>query len=227
MKGWTIRLHLYMKQWLRSLTMLLIFLSLPVSFIVFYQSGSFTVPELASFLYEKLVPVWFIFIVQWCLAIDIDSKFIHHLFTYPFARKFYLFERLLFAIIIFGSLLGVITGGFSIVYGSFMWKGLFFSLPIYISMVGFEFLGTVIARHTLGGMIAGLFFWSFYLLGGRFLKGGNAILLIYQDVERFLTGEYPFWSEINYWIIFNRIGYFAVGFSLTLLAVFIMKKRSP
>ncbi|WP_062108441.1 hypothetical protein [Bacillus niameyensis] len=206
-----VRLQLFLKLWLRSIYSLLIVLSIPVMAIVIYNSGTYTIADLTSIIYEKAAPIWFIFILQWFLAIEFDSKFYHQLITYPIVKWKFLIERLLFATLIFLGLLSVVTVILSYSYGNYFWKSFVFAIPLYMAMSGFVFFGTLIGKHSLGGLLMGIFFWMFYLFGGALLKDFNVILLVYGSVERFVSGESGFWASENRWILYNRSSYIGIG----------------
>ena len=133
MSGFLIRLRLFLKLWFTSFYSILIMLLIPVAAYIIYHSGSYTIEDLSSIIYEEAAPIWFVLILQWCLSIDFDSKFYQQVMTYPIARWKFLMERLLFSLLIFIGLLSIVTLILSPFMGIFMWKGLLFTIPVYIA----------------------------------------------------------------------------------------------
>jgi len=112
-------------------------LLIPVTAYVIYSSGSYTLEELASIIYEEAAPIWFVLILQWCLSIDFDSNYHMQIMTYPVARWKYLLERLLFSTVIFIGLLSIVALILAPFHGSFVWQGLAFTIPVYTAFAGF------------------------------------------------------------------------------------------
>ncbi len=210
-RGFLIRLRLFLKLWFTSIYSFMTLLLIPIIGVINYNSGTYTVDALSSLIYEKTAPIWFVFILQWCFSIDVDSKFFNQLITFPVTKWSFLLERAAFSVIIFFGLTSTITIPLAIIFGKFLWQGFFFTIPVYIALGGLVILGTVIGNHTLGGLVAGIFFWMMILFGGALLRDYNAILLIYQSVQRFASGESGFFAVENHWIIFNRLSYIGLG----------------
>lgn len=226
MSGFLIRLRLFIKLYFTSIYTMIMILSIPVVAIVIYNSGTYETEKLASITYEKLAPIWLVFISQWCLSIEFDSKFIRQLVTYPIAKWKFLLERFIYSSLIYYGLLIVVTMCLTLFIGSFFWKSLVFSIPVYIGMSGFVLAGTIIANHSLGGLLASIFFWMVTLFGGIFLKDLHAILLVYQDVQRFVTGESGFLSPNNHWILYNRFLYLGIGVLFMIVAMLKFNRKS-
>ena len=124
MNGFLIRLRLILKLWFTSVYSICVMLLIPIVAFVIYSQGSYTVEDLLSIVYEEAAPIWFMFILQWCLSIDFDSKFYMQVITYPIARWKFLLERLLFSMVIFIGLLSVVTLSLTPFAGIFVWQGL-------------------------------------------------------------------------------------------------------
>ena len=228
MNGLMVRLRLYLKLWFTSLYTILVMLLIPITALVIYSQSSYTVETLASLVYEEVAPIWFILILQWCLSIDIDSKFHMQMMTYPIARWKFLMERLLFSVVIFMGLLSVITLAFTPFMGNFAWKGLAFVIPIYITFAGIILAGTVFANHSVGGLLGGILFWMFYDLGAILLGNDlQVIMLRYGSVYTFVNGTTGFWNEMNHWILYNRLFYMGVGVLLIGLAIWKFNRKTP
>ena len=103
MSGWLIRLRLFLKLWFTSFYSILVMLLIPIAAYVIHSSGSYTLEELASIIFEQAAPIWFVLILQWCFSIDFDSKFYGQLITYPISRWKIIFERLLFSHLFLGD----------------------------------------------------------------------------------------------------------------------------
>lgn len=205
---------------------MMVMLLIPVAAYVIYSSGSYTIEELSSIVYEEAAPIWFVLILQWCLSIDFDSRFYMQIMTYPIARWKFLMERLLVSVVIFTGLLSVVTLILTPFNGSFVWQSLAFTIPVYIAVTGFVIAGTVIGNHSVGGLLAGLLFWMTFEFGGMLLGDLNVILLKYGSVYTFVNSETAFFAVANHWIIYNRLFYMGIGVLLTGLAIFQFNRKT-
>lgn len=227
MRGLGVRLGLFLKLWFTSLYTILIMLLIPITALVIYSQSSYTVEILASLVYEEVAPIWFILILQWCLSVDIDSKFHMQMMTYPIARWKFLMERLLFAAVIFMGLLSIVALALTPFMGSFAWQGLLFTVPVYSTFAGIAIAGTIVANHSVGGLVGGILFWMFYDLGA-ILLGNNlqVIMLGYGSVYTFVNGTTGFLNEMNHWILYNRLFYIGVGVLLIGLAIWKFNRKT-
>lgn len=226
MRGLLVRLRLYLKLWFTSFYSIVMMLFMPVVGLVLYNSGTFTIEDTSSLIYEKAAPIWFIFILQWCFSIDMDSKFYSLVMTYPISGWRFILERLLFSALIFASLLSVVTFILMPSMGAFSWQSFLFTMPIYIVIAGFVVIGTVMGNRTLGGLLVGILVWMIFVFGAIFLGDLNVILLKYGSVYSFVKGESGFWATANAWIHYNRLFYFGLGVGLTGLAMFQFNRKS-
>lgn len=226
MKGYLIRLRLFLKLWFTSFYSLTIMVLIPIVGLVIYNQGSFTVEALSSMIYEKAAPIWLVFILQWCFSIDLDSKFYNQLITYPVTRWGYLMERAFISLTIFFGLAIVVTLPLGFIVGNFLWKGLLFTIPIYLAIGGFVILGTMVGKHSLGGLMAGILFWMAILFGGPLLKDLNAILLPYSSVQPFVSGESTFLEVENHWILYNRLFYVGLAVLFIVGSIFKINRRN-
>ncbi|CAH2715132.1 hypothetical protein BACCIP111895_02316 [Neobacillus rhizosphaerae] len=226
MRGFLVRLRLFIKLWFSSIYSLMTILLVPIIGIIIYSSGTYEIDDLSSLIYEKTATIWFVFIIQWCFSIDLDSKFFNQLITYPVVKWKFLLEKALFSAIIFFGLTSIITIPLVFIYGKFLWQGFVFTIPVYLALGGFVILGTMIGNHSLGGLIAGILFWMMILFGGALLRELNAILLIYGSVQRFVSGESGLLLVENHWIIYNRLFYIGLGVLCTVGAIIKINRRS-
>ncbi|MCJ8008278.1 hypothetical protein ACFFF5_11620 [Lederbergia wuyishanensis] len=226
MRGFLIRLRLFLKLWCTFIYSLLTIVLIPIIGIIIYNSGTYTIDDLSSLIYENIATIWFVFIIQWCFSVDLDSKFYNQLITYPVSRWRFLLERTLFSIIIFVVLVVIITLPLGFILGNFVWKGFVFSIPVYLAIGGIVILGTMIGNHSLGGLIAGILFWMTILFGGALLRELNAILLKYGSVERVVSGESGLFLAENRWILFNRLFYIGLGVICTIGAILKNNRKS-
>ena len=226
MRGFLIRLRLFIKLWFSSIYSLMTILLVPTIGIIIYSSGTYEIDDLSSLIYEKTATIWFVFIIQWCFSIDLDSKFFNQLITYPVVKWKFLLEKALFSAIIFFGLTSIITIPLVFIYGEFLWQGFVFTIPVYLALGGFVILGTMIGNHSLGGLMAGILFWMMILFGGALLRELNAILLIYGSVQRFVSGESGLLLVENRWIIYNRLFYMGLGVLCTVGAIMKINRRS-
>ncbi|WHY78015.1 hypothetical protein QNH20_02270 [Neobacillus sp. WH10] len=226
MRGFLVRLRLFLKLWFSSIYSLMTILLVPTIGIIIYSSGTYEIDDLSSLIYEKTATIWFVFIIQWCFSIDLDSKFFNQLITYPVVKWKFLLEKALFSAIIFFGLTSIITIPLVLIYGEFLWQGFVFTIPVYLALGGFVILGTMVGNHSLGGLIAGILFWMMILFGGALLRELNAILLIYGSVQRFVSGESGLLLVENRWIIYNRLFYIGLGVLCTVGAIIKINRRS-
>lgn len=226
MSGLGIRICLFLKLWFTSLYTILIMLLIPVATLVIYSQGTYTVEDLASMVYEEVAPIWFILILQWCLSIDIDSKFHLQMMTYPMPRWKFLMERLLFSAAIFIGLLSVVSFALSPFMGVFAWQSVAFATPVYITFAGLILAGTVFTNHSVGGLLLGILFWMSYEFGEILLGNLNVILLKYGSVYTFVNGETQFFAEINHWILYNRLFYMGLGVLFIGLAIWKINRKT-
>ncbi|MCA0757895.1 hypothetical protein KP806_22805 [Paenibacillus sp. N4] len=200
MSGFLVRLALWMKLWRASLPAGILMVLFPAAAYAMYRFMPYRIESFTSLFYEKTAMLLFLFLLQWCFAIDFDSKFAGHLLMYPMARWRLLMERALLASILFAVLLGLTTLGLTPFAGGFVWKGMLFSVPVYIGMTGVFVLATVIGNHSLGGLCSGLVFWFLSLSG------------VFRSAEP--------------WILYNRLGYAGAGILLSGAAVLLFNRRS-
>lgn len=226
MSGFSTRLKLWLKLWLTSLQSIVLLALIPLAVYFVYISQSYTIYFVASMIYEKVAPICFILILQWCFSIDFDSKFYRQIITYPVARSIFIVERLLVSTLIFTGFLSVVSMILTPFTGSFLWMGFAFTIPVYLGLLGFVVLGTVISHHSLGGLVAGLLYWIISVYGGALLDNLNVVLLVYQSVYRFVSGASGFFISENHWIIYNRLFYIGLGVILTLLAMLHFNRKS-
>lgn len=226
MMGLLVRLNLYLKLWFTSFYTIVMMLFIPVVGVLLYNSGSYTIEDASSIIYEKAAPIWFIFILQWCFSIDMDSKFYSLVVTYPISRWRFIMERVLFSALVFVSLLAIVTASLMPIMGAFAWQSFLFTMPVYIAIVGFAVVGTVMINHSLGGLLAGIIIWVFYVFGATFLGNLNVILLKYGSVYTFVNGETGFFDDMNRWILYNRLFYMMIGLLLTGLAILQFNRRT-
>lgn len=226
MNGLGVRLRLFLKLWFTSLYPILLMLLIPITAFGIYSQSSYTVEGLASLVYEEVAPIWFILILQWCLSIDMDSKFHMQMMTYPIARWKFLMERLLFATVIFIGLLGAVALTFTPCMGSFAWRGIVFVIPMYLTLAGIMLVGTVFANHSVGGLLSGVLFWVLYELGAVLLGNDlQVIMLRYGSVYPLVKGEIEFWYAIHSMILYNRLFYIALGVLLIGLAIWRFNRK--
>lgn len=226
MSGLFIRLRLFIKLWFTSIYSLSMMLLIPIVGLIIYNSGSFSLESLTSIIYEKAAPIWYVFIIQWCFAVEMDSKFYYQLFTYPIVRWRFIFERMLFSSIIFFGLLTIVTIVLTPILGSYVWRSLAFTVPVYVAIGGFVLIGTMIGHHSIGGLFAGIIFWMMILFGGALLRDFNAILLGYLSVYDFVSGQMEYAAVNHQWIMYNRLFYLGVGVLCMLGAVRIFNRKS-
>lgn len=225
MRGFLVRFQLFLKLWFSSSYFLLTILLIPVIGIILYNSGTYEIDDLSSLIYEKIAPLWFVFIIQWFFSIDLDSKFYTQLITYPVSKWGFLLERALFSVIIFFGLTSIITFPLGFIFGKFIFKSFVFTSVVYLALGGLVILGTIICKHSLGGIVAGIVFWMMILFGGELLRELSAILLIYGSVEHFVRGDTGFFLAENRWILHNRLFYLGLGVLCMVGGILTIKRR--
>lgn len=225
MSGFWVRLRLVLKLWFTSIYPIMIMLFIPVVGYLIYNLQTYTINSLSSMIYEKVAVILYIFILQWCLSIDFDTKFYKQIMTYPISRWKLILERSLFSMFIFLGLLLVITTVLTPYLGGFVWKALLFSLPFYIGCGGLVVVATVVGNHSLGGLFVGLIFGMISLSNGDILLYLNPVLLDFPNVYQFVNGENAFFLAENGWILYNRLFYFGVGLLLIGMAMYLFHRK--
>ena len=226
MRGFLIRLRLFLKLWFTSAYSIVMMLLIPIAAYFISTLQSYTVNSLSSMIYEKAAIILFVFILQWCLSIDFDSNFYRQMITYPISRWKLIVEKYLFSLIIFLGLLSVVTMILTPFIGSFIWKALLFSIPVYFGVGGLVVLATVIGNHSLGGLFVGLIFWMVSLSNGEILLYLNPILMDFPNVYQLVDGQSGFFLDGNRWIIYNRLFYLGIGVLLAGLAVYQFNRKT-
>lgn len=225
MSGFAIRLRLWLKLWFTSLTAIIIMLLLLAAAYVITIILPDRIDLLTSIFYERAALLLYVFILQWCFSIDFDSKFYRQLITYPIARWKLIMERVLLASLLLIGILGLITILMASIAGSFLWKGLLFTIPVYIGVTGIVVLATVIGKHSLGGLFAGLVFWMVSLQDSVLMYLSPALLnlpVVYNE----LSGTSRLISNQDDWIYYNRLFYFGLGMLLSVAAVLHFNRKS-
>lgn len=95
MSGFSVRLALWLKLWIRSLPAGVMMALLPATAWFIYMALPYRHAMLSSLFYEKTALLLYVFILQWCFSVDFDSKFYGQLLTYPIARWKLVAERAL------------------------------------------------------------------------------------------------------------------------------------
>lgn len=226
MRGCLIRFRLFLKLWFTSVYTIVMMLFVLIAGYFMYTTQFYTVNSLTSMIYEKVAVVFFVFILQWCLSIDFDSKFYGQLTTYSISRWQIIIERTLFALFIFLGLLVVITIILTPFVGSFIWKAWLFSMPFYIGIAGLVVVATVIGNHSLGGLFVGFIFWLVSLSNGELLLYLNPVVLEFPNVYHFVDGRSGVFSVDNHWIIYNRLFYLGMGVLLMGLAILRFNRKT-
>ncbi|CAH1214471.1 hypothetical protein PAECIP111893_03803 [Paenibacillus plantiphilus] len=225
MSGFIIRLRLWLKLWFTSLTaIILLLLFLAAAYVI-----TLILPDridlLSSIFYERAALLLYVFILQWCFSIDFDSKFYRQLITYPFARWKLIIERVLLASLLLIGILSLITILLASIAGSSLWKGLLFTIPVYIGITGIVVVATVIGKHSLGGLFAGLVFWMVSLQDSVLMYLSPALLnlpVVYNE----LSGTSGLISNQEDWIYYNRLFYFGLGMLLVVAAILHFNRKS-
>ncbi|MBW7474786.1 hypothetical protein K0T92_08510 [Paenibacillus oenotherae] len=224
MSGFSIRLQLWLKLWFTSLPAIILMLLLPVAAYVLYMASSYRLAFFTSLFYERAAPLVVVFILQWCFSIDYDSKFVGQLLTYPIARWRIIAERALLASLLFISLMCLVSIGLAFFAGGYIWKGLLLSIPVYAGIGGVVVLGTVIGRHSIGGLCAGLAVWILSLYGGASSLYIRPHLLALPGLYEYVSGNLL--AGENRWILYNRLCYIGLGLLLSVLSILHINRRS-
>ncbi|MBP1989707.1 hypothetical protein [Paenibacillus eucommiae] len=225
MSGLSIRLRLWFKLWFTSVHSIVLMLLIPLIVYFIYTIQSYKIAYLSSMIYEKAATLIYVFILQWCFSLDFDSKFYGQLITYPISRWKLVVERLLLASLIFISFMCIVTMLLTPLIGSFIWKGLLFSIPVYIGLAGIVILAVIIGNHSLGGLFAGLVFWMISLNGDALLYL-NPALLQFSGVYESLSGTSGLFANDAHWILYNRLFYMSLGVLFSVLAVWHFNRKS-
>lgn len=164
-----------------------------------------------SGIYEQAGMLIFALAMVSAFSLDVDSRFMNHLRTYPVRRWMLLFER---------ACIGYMTGSFCLVvlamaflpeiHVMFHLRYLLFMLPIYWSFGAIAVLGTLIVRHTIGGILVALVMWAIAM--GRTMGELSPVILHFTGVD--LTVSY--WGvdpQVGFemWLIRNRLFFSGLG----------------
>jgi hypothetical protein len=226
MSGLSIRLRLWLKLWFTSVHAIVVMPLFPLAVYFIYSSLSARIGSLTSMIYEQTATLIYVIILQWCFSIDFDSKFYGQLITYPIPRWKLIVERLLVSSLIFIGLLCFVTMLLTPLTGSFIWKGLLFSTPVYIGLGGIVVLATVIGNHSLGGLFAGFVFWMLSLNGGVLSLYVNPVLLEFPHVVEYVSGKSNLLLIDNHWILYNRLSYIGLGVLSAVLTIIQFNRKS-
>lgn len=211
MTGTFIRLQLYTKRWLTSYYALTPVVLIFIVAMIVYNMVNYDIGDFLSLIYEKISPILLVLLLQWCFSIDMDSGFFGQVLTYPLTMRRYLLERIAIAFVIFTGYMSIVALVLTIVFGNIAWQGILFTLPLYLAIIGLVVLGTIIAKHSLGGLIVGIILWMIILFGAEFLQQLNPVLLIFQNIIEIISGETTIFASGNRLILLNRLFYIAVG----------------
>lgn len=228
MSGSLFRFVLFIKVLLQSTLGIILLCSLPIVSIVLYNEyGISNLALFVSMMYEHAAVIWLVLIFYGICMIEFDSIILKQNITYPVVRWKFAFERLIFSYIIFFIVLTIITIPFTILFGPIVCKAMLYSIPIYLFFGGVIFMSIIVVRHSLAGVLAGLFAYVFATLGAPLLGSDFQIVMLrYGSVSSFLSGEYGYAFTENSFYYFNRLPYIIIGVLLTFVSM-IKFQRKP
>ncbi|MFD2168597.1 hypothetical protein [Tumebacillus lipolyticus] len=157
-----------------------------------------------SLLYETVGVLFLICYMQWSSKVDFDSKFLELIFTYPQWRWKVLLERFLFGWVLFSLTMCLLSVAYSFQMSLPIWKELLFVMPVYLACTGVVGLGTVLVKHSLGGLLLGLMFWLFFALARGLLGPFSGVILHFTGV-RYFAFHHELASSSDTWILYNRL----------------------
>lgn len=160
--------------------------------------------DVISLLYETACVLFLIFYLQWSSKVDFDTKFLELIFTYPQKRWKVLLERFLFGGVLFSLTMLLLTVVYSFQMSLPIWKALLFVIPVYIACTGVVGLGTVLVKHSLGGLLLGFLFWMFFALARGLLGPFSGVILHFTSV-RYFAFHHELYSSDDIWILSNRL----------------------
>ncbi|WP_422656702.1 hypothetical protein ACK8P5_13010 [Paenibacillus sp. EC2-1] len=164
-----------------------------------------------SGIYEQAGMLLFVLAMASAFSLDIDSRFMEQLRTYPVRQWELLFERAFIGYSV-GTLYIVILVMFFLPNIQFMYhlRYLLFMLPVYWSFGALTMLGTILVRHTIGGILLAFVMWAIAM--GRTMGELSPIILHFTNVDLSVS----YWGvdpQISFetWLILNRLFFAGLG----------------
>lgn len=116
--------------------------------------------------------------IAMAFALDADSRWLAQLRTYPVRRWSLIVERGVFGFIAGFAVLSLLAIPLiqEIGYAANI-RIFIFMLPVYLTFGGVAALGVMAARHSIGGMLAGLVCWAAVVGGAEYLGELNPVIL--------------------------------------------------
>ncbi|ASS75298.1 hypothetical protein CIG75_10060 [Tumebacillus algifaecis] len=225
MNGLLTRYALLLRLWIRSwFAYGILVLVLLAANVVSLYIGS--VSDTVSLLYETVGVLLLIFFLTWPLMIDFDSSYVELIFTYPMRRLAFLIERLLFGWLFFSGIMVVLSMWFAHALSEQVFKALLFTMPLYLICTAVVGLGTVLMRHSLGGLLAGLCFWMLFAVIKGLMGAYSGVILHFNSVSYFAF-HWKLHDADDVWIIHNRLVFagLAVLLSAVMMWRFARKQR--
>ncbi|GIP38490.1 hypothetical protein J31TS4_17700 [Paenibacillus sp. J31TS4] len=212
--GWRYRCRLRLVLWLRSpfgWAVLLVGWGAAELLRRSFQRG----PELAGAIYEQEGMLLAALTMSWVFSLDFDSRFVTLLGTYPIRRWSLLLERGLLGSVLMLLIMSSLTLLLYPDLGVNGWRFLAFCLPVSFFVGAAVAAGTVVAGHSLGGLLAALAFWSLAMASGDALGPYSPTILPFPNVVQAAA----YWGvrpdvEWELWVLRNRLLYLAGGLML-------------
>ncbi|CAH1215319.1 hypothetical protein PAECIP111893_03922 [Paenibacillus plantiphilus] len=214
-EGWGYRYRLWTFTWLRSPFIWLVLVILWVMMDGLRRSTGQSVLDQVSVVYEKGGMLVMVITIALAFALDADSRWLAQLRTYPVRRWSLIAERGIFGFIAGFAIMLLLTIPLILNIGVVENIRIFiFMLPVYLTFGGIAAVGVLAARHSIGGMLAGLLCWAAALGGAEYLGELNPVILHFTSAylsvidgfnESHRGSPDSYWPS---WLIRNRI-YFA------------------
>jgi hypothetical protein len=188
------------------------------------QSGQHS-QDIASSVYEKEGMLLAAVTVSWAMSLDADSGWLRQIWTYPQRRIVVIAERYGFGMLLFCTVMAIISVYMHARFGPHVWKVFLFALPVHATVGACAMVGAVIANHSLPGLLGAVGLWAAAIGGGDNLGEYAPAVVHFTGVFRSVvhagTSAAVAWDG---WVVANRFWYLA-AFGTLWAAAFVLVSR--
>jgi hypothetical protein len=219
------RYSLWTKLWLKSPFGWLVVLCAFAAARLIVHSGRHS-QDIASSVYEKEGMLLAAVTVSWALSLDADSGWLRQIWTYPQRRIAVIAERYVFGMLLFCAVMAIVSIYMHTRFGPNVWKVFLFALPVHATVGACAMVGTVLANHSLMGLLGAVGLWAAAIGGGDSLGEYAPAIVHFTGVFRSVvhsgTGAAVPWDG---WVVANRFWYLAAFGLLWAAAVVLVSRR--
>jgi hypothetical protein len=219
------RCSLWTKLWLKSPFGWLVVVCAFAAARLIVQSGQHS-QDIASSVYEKEGMLLAAVTVSWAMSLDADSGWLRQIWTYPQRRIVVIAERYGFGMLLFCAVMAIISVYMHARFGSNVWKVFMFALPVHATVGACAMVGTILANHSLGGLLGAVGLWAAAVGAGDNLGEYAPTVVHFTGVFRAVvhagTSTAVPWDG---WVVANRFWYMAAFGTLWAAAVMLVLRR--